>query len=451
MFEIYISDSKTYTNSDLKSDLEEILQVDLTERIFTDFVEYRIKNTLEIGLSEIKCIPYKELRVRKKYVYTTDFSSVFFNDEVIEQIQNLANDILTKASKKLATIDNKYKNFRVEDLYVYIPLEEFESYMDLTVYITFVFNPLIYTHTIYYANSNDLKIEKFNSQIENLKIDIEEDSTADDIQISTYNHPFVIAYDVLLATFPEEKFIAIPKIREGYYKIVKLDNYNECKIFDVLGMHQIGDYIGPIGDNYIEGNKQSITIKHNYILADTVNNDFNVVFVTGNDFNRYLNSLKSVAYKVANMIALTPTGNFVREKNDKKEYAYNNNEIDILARIPFSLASLFKDMILDAFDYKIEYTPVFQEQTIPDTYNNLIDIAADTYYVNAYNRFLLFPIYTKWTHNYLFIGEVLEKKIDEDLKYNVNNNRQGIQPKRLTELKNTIANVSQKLSKLFRL
>lgn len=451
MFEIFISNSKTYTNFDLKSDLEEILQTELTERVFTDYVEYRIRNTLDIGLSEIRCLPYKELRFRKKYMYTTDFSSVSLTDAKIEQLQTLINDILTKASKKLATINDKYKNLRVEDMYLYVPLKNFDSYMDITVYVTFVFNPLIYTNVIYYANSNDMKIEKFNSQIENLKIEIDEDSTADNVQISTYNHPLAIAYDILLTAFPEGKFIAIPKIREGVYKIVKLDNYDECKVFDLLGMHQIGDYIGPIGNSYISGNKQSITIKHNYILAEVINNDFNIIFATGAEFNKYLSSLKSVAYKVANMIALSPSGNFVREKNEKQEYAYNNNEIDILTRVPFSLAGLFKDMILDIMNYKIDYTPVFQETDIPDEYNNLVDIAADTYYINAYNRYLLFPIYTKWTYDSLFIGEALRKKITDELKYSVNNNRKGVKPKQLTDIRNTFTSITQKLSKLFKL
>lgn len=451
MFEIYISDSKTYTNSDLKADLEELLQTELTEKIYTDYVEYQIKNTINVGLSEIKCLPYKEIRLRKKYIYTTDFSMVSLDNNKIEQIQDLVNDTLIKTNKKLATINDEYKNFRVEDMYLYVPLEEFESYMDITIYITFVFNPLIYTNTTYYANSNDLKIEKFNNQIENLKIDIDEDSTADDVQISTYNHPFAIAYDVLLTAFPEGKFIAIPKIKNGNYKIVKLDNYDECKIFDILGMSQIDDYIGPTGDNYLKDNRQSITMPHNYILTDIITNDFNTIFVTGSEFHKYLNNLKSNAYKVANTISLTPTGSFIREKNDEKELAYNNNEIDILTRVPFGLTTLFKDMILDIIDYKIEYTPVFQKDNISEDYNNLLDIAADTYYINAYNRYFLFPIYVKLTHNYLFIGEVLEKKLDKQLEYNIDNNRKGIQPKLLTDTKNMFINIKQTLSSLFKI
>lgn len=450
MFEIYISDSKTYTNFDLKTDLEELLQTELTERIFTDYVEYRIRNTIDIGLSEIKCLPYKEIRVRKKYMYTTNFSSVLLDSNKIERIQNLVNDILVKANKKIANINNKYKNFRVEDMYLYIPLEEFESYMDITIYVTFVFNPLIYTNMTYYANSNDLKIEKFNNQIENLKIDIEDDSTADNVQISTYNHPFAIAYDVLLTAFPGEKFIAIPKIKNGNYKIVKLDNYNECKIFDILGIHQIEDYTGPIGNNYLKDVNQSITMLHNYILADIITNDFQTVFIAHNEFNKFLSNLKPITYKVANEISLTPTGNFIREKNNEKEDAFKNNEVDILTRAPFGLSKLFRDMALNIFNYRIEYTPAFQKDSISEDYNTLLDIAADTYYINAYNRYFLFPIYTKWTHDFVFIGEVLQKKIDNQLEYNVNNNRQGILPKSLTDTKNTFTNIIQKLSNLFK-
>lgn len=451
MFEIYISENKTYTNLELKTDLEGIVQAELTEKILVDYIECRIRNTIDIGMGETKCIPYKEIRVRKKYNYFNNYSQTAIDSVKIERIQNLINDVISKTSKKLATLDKKYKNFRVEDVYLYVPLDSGDpSFVDLTIYITFVFNPLIYTSISYNANSNEKKIEQFNKQAENLKIDIEEDSTADDVEISLFNHPFAIAYDVLLAAFPEGKFIAIPKIKKGNYKIVKLDNYEECKVFDILGMHQLQNYTGPVGKNILKDTNQSIAVPHNYLLIDDIVNDFKVIFATDSDFNKLLNRVKPPVFKAANTVSITPTGNFVRIKEKNKEDSYKNNEVNILTRVPFGLSKLFMDMTMNVLDYKVRYTPVFQKGEVSKDYNTLLDIAADTYYINAYNRHLLFPLYTKWTPDYVFIGEALQKKIDPSLKYDPKNNRKGAKVNLLIDTKDLLKIIMDTLSKLFK-
>lgn len=420
--------SKYYNLNKIRQALSEIFKIDFLEEyeVSDMLIQYKIKNNLNDYIFEdIETIPFKEIIIKRRIFFKSiKINKPFKITDEIRQKLNAFNELLElELINKYFILDNTFKKFRlisIEPLDL-LPESEINNDKPITdssiIYgytFTFRFDPIIYINYIYIAKYNDKVIETFNNSVENLEFIYNEDYTIteNNTHLSIYNHPFVIAREIIKFAFPNKTFIAVPDIKNGKYNIVHINNYKYCNILDT-------DLVSNYRQNLDYAFEFDNKMRNLLLNVPPVNNELKVLFgINESDLSQF-NKLTSITYFPTKDISVSPQGNIISANN------LNNNEdyttYIFKKSINLGLIEIINNFKLKDYGFTTTFLILINEKT---KYTNIyLELISLIYYINILNRYLIFPTEFSITDNKIIVmnAPIFVKKIEPELKYNPKN------------------------------